>query len=94
MKTSQTLCSLLIVGILLGSITSATQAAPETQQQQRQSLHDAAQKGNYKDAYEGLRKLVLDPKVVSKRDDVGAYRIGAAFGSAFNFGKTPTLFGV
>jgi len=62
-KTSQTLCLLLVAIILLGGLVSTIQAEPENQQQQRQSLHDAAQKGNYKDAYEGLRKLVLDPKV-------------------------------
>ena len=36
-------------------------AAPPSQQEQREALMKTFQAGNYKDAYDGLRKLALDP---------------------------------
>ena len=37
-------------------------AAQPSQQAQRDKLHKTMQAGNWKDAYDGLRKLALDPK--------------------------------
>ena len=36
--------------------------APNSQETQREKLHKLASDGNYKDAYDGFRKLALDPK--------------------------------
>src|SRR5262245_48204064 len=37
-------------------------ASQPSQQEQRDKMHKAMQAGNWKDAYDGLRKLALDPK--------------------------------
>jgi uncharacterized protein YfaS (alpha-2-macroglobulin family) len=46
---------------LAAGVACVFAAAPPSQQSQREALMRASQAGNYKDAYDGLRKLALDP---------------------------------
>src|SRR5687768_11548840 len=54
-----------ILGLALVCFIAACWHAAETKPQapkSRTDLHQAVKDGNFKDAYDGLRKLVLDPK--------------------------------
>src|SRR5262249_48166700 len=55
--------AVLVGALALAAAVTWTFAAQKSpQQQRREELTRAANAGNYKDAYEGLRKLALDPK--------------------------------
>ena len=47
---------------LAAAVTWSFGAQKSPQQERREALTKAANAGNYKDAYDGLRKLALDPK--------------------------------
>jgi uncharacterized protein YfaS (alpha-2-macroglobulin family) len=49
-----------ILGVI--AVAAWLLAAEPSQQAQRDKLHQTMQAGNWKDAYDGLRKLALDPK--------------------------------
>ncbi len=53
-------CCSVLAGIVLGNFATA-QAADPANQAQRELLLKTEKQGNYKDAYEGFRKLALDP---------------------------------
>ncbi len=59
MKTTRLLGLLMVTGIVAASLAMA---APADNQAQREQLLNTQRQGNYKDAYEGFRKLALDPK--------------------------------
>jgi len=61
MSHSRTLRCSFAPLILLGCCVTAQAAAVESNSALRKRLHATIQQGNYKDAYEGLRKLALDP---------------------------------
>ncbi|NQT39977.1 MAG: alpha-2-macroglobulin, partial [Planctomycetes bacterium] len=57
MKTARHLLPLLLLAILAGPTIAAEPANQATRQQLLKTMND----GNFKDAYDGLRKLALDP---------------------------------
>ncbi len=61
MKALRFLCLSGIVGMVLGIPALCGAATPESNDAQRKQLHKLIQQGNYKDAYDRLRKLALDP---------------------------------
>src|SRR5437667_154723 len=53
-----------VLGVLLGFVVAGAwlgAAAPPSNQEQRDALMKTYQAGNWKDAYDGVRKLALDP---------------------------------
>ena len=61
MKTIQWLGALLLSGVALGGGAAQAAEAGGENQAQRQKMLDAVKQGNHKDAYDGFRKLALDP---------------------------------
>ena len=59
--TIRLLLALVLVAVVLGGFAWAWAAEPGANQAQRDQLVKTMQAGNYKDAYDGLRKLALDP---------------------------------
>jgi len=61
MNAIRWLCVPVAIGIVLGSLGTAAAVEPEDQSMQRKALQKTFQEGNYNDAYEGYRRLALDP---------------------------------
>ncbi len=63
---------LLVLAASLPAVAAAVEAGggPGDVAAQRQRLHDAFHQGNFRDAYDGLRKLLLDPQVAPSGDDL------------------------
>ena len=55
------LCVLVLVGMVVGSVAWMGAEEPGASQARRKQLVEMMQAGNYKEAYEGFRKLALDP---------------------------------
>ncbi|MGA2064908.1 MAG: MG2 domain-containing protein [Thermoguttaceae bacterium] len=66
--------SILVGTLFLGSRAALAERLSEEEDVPavRKGLHDAVQKGNFNDAYVGLRKLLLDSAVVPSREDLTA----------------------
>jgi len=63
MKTTLWLCVLALAGAVVAGFSGLpTSAAPPALNDLRKQMHETHQQGNYKDAYEGFRKLALDPQ--------------------------------
>src|SRR5438874_8197217 len=58
MRKTVVLLALVVAAVFVWKLT----AEEPTPGEQRRALRTAFDAGNYKDAYEGLRKLTLDPK--------------------------------
>src|SRR5579883_2129828 len=52
----------LVALVALSAVTWRLAAGAPSADEKRQALYKAAQAGNFKDAYEGLKKLALDPQ--------------------------------
>ena len=61
MRTTRPVCSLVLIAIVLGSLSAAIAAEPAGSQARRDQLRKTYRDGNYKGAYEGFRRLALDP---------------------------------
>ncbi len=63
MKATSWFLLLVAAGVMAAAVgTFSVSAAPAPdQQEQRRQMHNNFRQGNFKDAYEGFRKLVLDP---------------------------------
>ena len=61
MRMTQGLLWLLVTGVMVMSVSAAGGAEPGSQTAARQRLRQAFEAGNFKDAYEGLRELALNP---------------------------------
>jgi hypothetical protein len=62
MRMTKVLCGLVPLGALMMSMSGAGGMEPASQDAARQRLQSAHRAGNFKDAYDGLRELALDPK--------------------------------
>ena len=63
MKTTMGMIFLALGGLLLGGTVLAADPIPDGQasQAQRDGLYKTMDQGNFKDAYDGLRKIILEP---------------------------------
>ena len=62
MKATRWLCVPAVLGIVLSLFQAALTVEPKGGRVQRQQLHKTYGDGNYNDAYEGFRRLALDPE--------------------------------
>jgi len=60
MKTTLLSCASMLAAVLLGGLAMAADP-PGGNQAEREKLRQTIKQGNFKDAYEGLRKIALDP---------------------------------
>ena len=61
MRTVKVLPGFLLLGVMLMSVSGAGGVEPASQDTVRQRLQNTLNAGNFKDAYEGLRELTLNP---------------------------------
>ena len=63
MKITRLLVLWITAGVTWHGLTAASAVEPAGTQQRRDALQKTFQDGNYKEAYEGFRKLTLEPEV-------------------------------
>ena len=74
MKITRSLCCAMLAGVVLCVFAVAAQENNPAAILGAEQLAKIEQQGNYKDAYEGYRKLALNPQADPRR--VGNYRAG------------------
>ncbi len=61
MNRARLVACLMLAGVVLMGISGSGPAAPKSESETRERLRKTFQDGNFKDAYEGLRELALNP---------------------------------
>jgi uncharacterized protein YfaS (alpha-2-macroglobulin family) len=62
----------VLIGALPVGMAAEVRPDPNVVWPAREALHNAVKQGNYKDAYDGLRKLLLDREAVPRGEDLQA----------------------